>query len=163
MRRVVDTGRGVNIGEGYIDQFYVRNTTNKPLSFGDLLNVSIPPKTTIDLLSISGMSKDKINRSTSLQDAINYGWVTISKTNPRTKTQNVRKDILADSDGPATVNMYASQYSNIEAGSTVNGSLGFDATKIGFYGTAPITKQSGVAVSAAGIHAALVNLGLIGA
>lgn len=32
---------------------------------------------------------------------------------------------------------------------------------IGFYGTAPIAQQTGVAVSAAGIHAALVNLGLI--
>lgn len=35
--------------------------------------------------------------------------------------------------------------------------------KIGFYGTAPIAKQTGVAVSAAGIHAALVALGLIAA
>lgn len=32
---------------------------------------------------------------------------------------------------------------------------------IGFYGTTPIAKQTGVAVSAAGIHAALVALGLI--
>lgn len=32
---------------------------------------------------------------------------------------------------------------------------------IGFYGTAPIAQQTGVAVTAAGIHAALVNLGLI--
>lgn len=34
---------------------------------------------------------------------------------------------------------------------------------VGFYGTTPIVKQTGVAVSAAGIHAALVALGLIGA
>ena len=34
---------------------------------------------------------------------------------------------------------------------------------IGFYGATPVAKQSGVAVSAAGIHAALVNLGLIAA
>ena len=32
---------------------------------------------------------------------------------------------------------------------------------LGFYGTAPIAQQTGVAVSAAGIHAALVALGLI--
>ena len=32
---------------------------------------------------------------------------------------------------------------------------------VGFYNTAPVAKQTGVAVSAAGIHAALVNLGLI--
>lgn len=35
--------------------------------------------------------------------------------------------------------------------------------KLGFYGTSPIAKQTGVAVSAAGIHAALVALGLIAA
>lgn len=32
---------------------------------------------------------------------------------------------------------------------------------VGFYGTTPVAKQTGVAVSAAGVHAALVNLGLI--
>lgn len=34
---------------------------------------------------------------------------------------------------------------------------------LGFYGTTPIAKQTGVAVSSAGIHGALVNLGLIAA
>jgi hypothetical protein len=37
------------------------------------------------------------------------------------------------------------------------------ATTVGFYATAPVVKQTGVAVSAAGVHAALVNLGLISA
>lgn len=36
-------------------------------------------------------------------------------------------------------------------------------TTAGFYNTTPIIKQTGVAVTAAGIHAALVNLGLIAA
>ncbi len=36
-----------------------------------------------------------------------------------------------------------------------------NTTKVGFYVTAPVAKQTGVAVSSAGIHAALVNLGLI--
>lgn len=34
---------------------------------------------------------------------------------------------------------------------------------LGFFGTAPVAKPTGVAVSAAGVHAALVSLGLIGA
>ncbi len=38
---------------------------------------------------------------------------------------------------------------------------GTSAVQLGFYGTAPISKQTGVALSTAGIHAALVNLGLI--
>lgn len=41
--------------------------------------------------------------------------------------------------------------------------LDINTDAIGFYGTAAIAKQTGVAVSAAGIHAALVNLGLISA
>jgi polygalacturonase len=36
-------------------------------------------------------------------------------------------------------------------------------TKLGFYTTAPVAKQTGVAVTAAGVHAALVALGLIAA
>lgn len=35
------------------------------------------------------------------------------------------------------------------------------ARQIGFYVTAPVALQTGVAVTAAGVHAALVNLGLI--
>jgi hypothetical protein len=34
-------------------------------------------------------------------------------------------------------------------------------TGVGFYGIAPVAQQTGVAVTAAAIHAALVNLGLI--
>lgn len=45
----------------------------------------------------------------------------------------------------------------------IGGDLEHLATgNVGFYGTAPIAKQVGVAVTAAGIHAALVALGLIG-
>jgi hypothetical protein len=43
------------------------------------------------------------------------------------------------------------------------GDFDHDGTNLGFYGTAPIAKQTGVAVTAGGIHAALVALGLISA
>lgn len=43
------------------------------------------------------------------------------------------------------------------------GDFDHDGTNFGVYGTAPIAKQTGVAVSAAGVHAALVNLGFISA
>lgn len=42
-------------------------------------------------------------------------------------------------------------------------SIWFGDDTLGFYSTSPIAKQTGVAVTAAGIHAALVNLGLIAA
>jgi hypothetical protein len=44
----------------------------------------------------------------------------------------------------------------------VNGALNHDGDEVGFYGTTPTAKQTSVAVSAEAIHAALVNLGLIG-
>ncbi len=43
----------------------------------------------------------------------------------------------------------------------INAALNHDGTTVGFYGTTPVTQQTGVAVTAGGIHAALVNLGLI--
>jgi hypothetical protein len=39
--------------------------------------------------------------------------------------------------------------------------LDHDGTNVGFYGATPVAQPTGVAVSAAAIHAALVNLGLI--
>lgn len=41
--------------------------------------------------------------------------------------------------------------------------VGKTGGSVGFYGTAPIAKQTGVAVTAQGIHDALVALGLIAA
>lgn len=42
----------------------------------------------------------------------------------------------------------------------IGGALNHDGSTVGFYGTAPIAQQTGVAVTAAGIHAACVALGL---
>jgi hypothetical protein len=58
---------------------------------------------------------------------------------------------LADNDHP--------QYQL--AGGAMAGPLNHDGTTVGFYGTTPVTKQTAVPVSAAGVHAALVALGLI--
>ena len=43
----------------------------------------------------------------------------------------------------------------------IDGALNHDGSNVGFYGTAPVAQQTGVAVTSAGIHTALVNLGLI--
>jgi len=52
---------------------------------------------------------------------------------------------------------------NINDNNTGAVNIAASGGKVGFYGATPIAKQTGVAVSAAGIHAALVNLGLIAA
>jgi len=57
----------------------------------------------------------------------------------------------------------------VSAGATAQAALTtFDSAvkvigNVGFYGATPVAKQTGVAVTAAGVHAALVNLGLIAA
>lgn len=49
----------------------------------------------------------------------------------------------------------------IDLGDTTGTKIGTATNKLGFYGKAPVALQTGVAVDAAAIHAALVNLGLI--
>ncbi|MEK0325291.1 MAG: hypothetical protein QQN63_06265 [Nitrosopumilus sp.] len=43
----------------------------------------------------------------------------------------------------------------------ISGDLDHNGTNAGFYSTTPIAQQTGVAVTAGGVHAALVALGLI--
>lgn len=54
---------------------------------------------------------------------------------------------------------------NIQVGKTTGTKIGTEGgasgQKLGFFGTTPAVQQTGVAVTAAAIHAALVNLGLI--
>lgn len=50
---------------------------------------------------------------------------------------------------------------SIRGKGTGGAEIGGASGRVGFYGTAPIAQQTGVAVDAGGIHAALVALGLI--
>ena len=51
---------------------------------------------------------------------------------------------------------------NLSVGTTTGTKIGSGSTqKLGFFGTTPAARPTGVAVDAAGIHAALVTLGLI--
>ncbi len=53
---------------------------------------------------------------------------------------------------------------NVILGTTTGTKIGTATTqKLGFYNATPIVKQTGVAVTAEAVHAALVALGLIGA
>ena len=61
------------------------------------------------------------------------------------------------SDGVLLINPNTRFVSNLE----IDGTLNHDGSSVGFFGTAPASRPTGVAVSAAGIHAALVTLGLI--
>jgi antitoxin component of MazEF toxin-antitoxin module len=61
-------------------------------------------------------------------------------------------------------NLQITDGTNIDLGNTNGTKIGLSATqKLGFFNATPIVRPTGVAVSAPGIHAALVSLGLIGA
>ncbi len=81
----------------YLDTFFVRNNTSKDIALGDLVNISIPPNENVDLLSYPRVTKEKINQSESLQQAIMAGMIVI--TNVRRKNSRDRKKaILANLD-----------------------------------------------------------------
>ena len=140
---------GGSTGDGY--QLVTRNTRDDVV--GGLGGLQVLLDTTPDALARGGVS---INRGASGGAGGNAKglWVSGgSEFNP------------AAGAGDLTVyNQEAGKYIYFVTGGTGAGNtpliLG-SGNKIGFYNTAPIAQQTGVAVTAAGIHAALVNLGLI--
>ena len=61
-------------------------------------------------------------------------------------------------------NIQTSTNAQAVTGGSAGSIIGASTTEtVGFYGATGVAKQTGVAVSAAGVHAALVALGLIAA
>jgi hypothetical protein len=70
--------------------------------------------------------------------------------------ENVGGDITIGS------NLTFNDGKNIITGTSTGSKICTSASqKLGFYGTTPLAQQTGVSVSSAAIHAALVSLGLI--
>lgn len=90
----------------------------------------------------------------------NKGLIGVGKTpNPNAIRSIVEIAPWTGSEGGWTVMAGAGPYQMIEAW----GGASQAACRLGFNGATPVTKPTGVAVTAAGIHAALVSLGLIAA
>ena len=68
---------------------------------------------------------------------------------------------VADWDESADEWTFTSTLFKLTGALEIDGALNHDGSTVGFYGVAPTVQLTGVAVSAAGIHAALVTLGLI--
>ncbi len=84
------------VGKTYLDFYKVRNTTRRPITLGDLVNVLVPPGQTIDLLKQPRVTKEKINQSQHLQIAIRSKWLVVTKTDIRTKKVREKQAIVAD-------------------------------------------------------------------
>lgn len=63
--------------------------------------------------------------------------------------------------GPALSIYRATRATRIHGEARIDGAINHDGTRAGFYGATPVPKPTGVAVTPAAIHAALVKLGLI--
>ena len=90
-----------NITNTYLDEFIVLNTTNRTITLGDLVHVSVPPKQKIDLLKVPRVTKDKINQSVHLSQAIKSGLLKIVKKNPK-KTKRIEKEQIIANAGDIT-------------------------------------------------------------
>jgi len=84
------------VANSYIDYFKVRNTTNHPITLGDLVNVLIPAKRNVDLLQQPRVTKEKINQSVHLQTAIRVGWLVVTKPSKKSKTKRERQATVSD-------------------------------------------------------------------
>jgi len=86
------------IAKSYLDHFYVRNLTNSTLTLGDLVHVSIEPRQRVDLLAIPKITKEKINQSHDLQEAIRQRRLRIEKEKCRRKkkTKSQREATISD-------------------------------------------------------------------
>jgi len=76
------------IVKSYLDHFYVRNMTDQTITLGDLSLLSIAPHQRVDLLTVPRITKEKINQSHNLQEAIRQGRLRIEKEKCRKKKKS---------------------------------------------------------------------------
>ena len=108
-------------------------------------------------LSIGGADAGEIRARSNFTFATSAATIGTMLNNTLTLLPNGNGNLNLTVDGTGGINLNPG-----DAGSGV--AIGVDAaSKVGFYATAPIAKQTGVLVTAGAIHAALVNLGLIAA
>lgn len=63
--------------------------------------------------------------------------------------------------GPVLSMYRATRQTRIHGEARIDGAINHDGSRVGFFGATPVAKPTGVAVTPAAIHAALVKLGLI--
>ncbi len=85
------------VANRYLDEFKVKNVSSRPVTLGDLVNVTIGPGRILDLLKQPRVTKDKINQSQDLQLAFRMGVLQrLEERSPSTKTRDERAATIAD-------------------------------------------------------------------
>lgn len=94
---------GNNIANSYIDSFFVLNKTSRIVTLGDLVNFSVPPNQTVDLLKVPRVTKEKINQSQDLVTAINANILRIIKPKPTSLSRQIQEAIIPDFEDLANI------------------------------------------------------------
>lgn len=84
------------VQNSYIDEFLVQNNTKRPITLGDLVNVEIPARQTVNLLSFPRVTKEKINQSKHLQTALENQYLSLIKINKIFKNDDEKSTIISD-------------------------------------------------------------------
>lgn len=146
----------------------IHDTENNRFSFGiastgETLLISLPSgNTSIGIDGVAATSRQLVFKTAdSLRWIFRCNADAESGGNAGSNFEiRARTDAGGDGGVPIAINRSTGNVT-LSAEIEINGNLNHDGSNVGFYGTAPVAQQTGVAVSAAGIHAALVNLGLI--
>ncbi len=84
------------IRKSYLDTFKVRNPGKRPITLGDLVNVTVLQGTTLDLLKQPRVTKEKLNQSADLQTALRGGFLIRVAPRPAlSKSDNERAATIA--------------------------------------------------------------------
>ncbi len=89
----------------YLDKVEVKNLTNRPITLGDLVNVTIPARKTVDLLKQPRVTKEKINQSQHLQIALKNKWIKITRTKRKNRTNDEKKASVAWEEDVLDINL----------------------------------------------------------
>jgi hypothetical protein len=153
--RGAGTGNRIFIGDAVLQNYDYTNTGSGAVgtSSGNQVNFASPP------LHTNKLGGSKLTSSVTGATAVGVEQIVLAGAVNfvRTTGQSTGLQPVIEGVGEANAGL------RVRASGTGDVTIGESGNKLGFYAATPITKPTGVAVNAAGIHAALVSLGLIAA
>jgi hypothetical protein len=146
--------------------FVTITDTNLNIGAGEDINIDTESKFVFDS---SGTNKNAIEDSNSNaylafnQNGTNDASISADNTGAKgyVIVNDTQADLAFNNSGGDVLYGISARSTNVQFRANASILIQGDSTGLGFFGGTPVAKQTGVAVTAAGIHAALVNYGLI--
>jgi len=160
-----DGGNGWEMLDGKIDEVRISKVVRYSSNFTPQVNAFSPDSDTVLLWHLEEGSGNTITDETESLSGTkdsNISWVTGHVT---TNPSMVEALVWESQDGQGAGEKGLQKFGDDDGRTVLQGTNIYIGTgtgkKIGFYNATPVAQQTGVPVTAEGIHAALVNLGLI--